>query len=152
MRKDHFALYGNVKLIRAHCIACDSVALVVDGMFACCDKPFDGVPTEVKRMVSPEARRKGPSKKSRKDKLAEQEDRCFYCSRTFGSFALVNGELKKLRVAWDHMLPFAYNANNTDSNFAAACHVCNAWKSDHIFTTLEEAQTYLLERWRTQGH
>lgn len=123
------------------------MAFVQDGLMACCDRAVFVQPNSVKRMTMPEERRKGPSKHARRTKLAAQENKCLYCSRTFGSFVEVKGAVFKLRVAWDHMLPFAYSLNNVDANFAAACHVCNGWKSDHIFQTLEEAQAYLLERW-----
>ena len=44
-------------------------------------------------------------------------------------------------------MPYAYSLNNLSANFGAACHICNGWKSDHVFQSLDEARVYLSGKW-----
>lgn len=124
--------------------------MVVDGLMACCDRPVsdaDQKPTVARRMSEPVQKRKPASAAIRRRILKQQGDVCLYCSRSFGALVALNGRERILRLQWDHRLPYAYSFNNQDDNFAAACHVCNAWKSDLVFQTLEEARIHLALKW-----
>ena len=57
----------------------------------------------------------------------------------------------KLKVHWDHKIPYSYAQDNRDINFVASCSVCNLMKHDRMFETLDEAREYLQTRWETKG-
>ena len=84
--------------------------------------------------------------------LTAQENRCFYCARTFGVRIARGSRDVILRCEWDHQVPYAYAQNNMPENFVAACHVCNALKSSFLFRTVDEAQTFLALRWPAKGY
>jgi 5-methylcytosine-specific restriction endonuclease McrA len=96
--------------------------------------------------------RKTPPKAEKDKILKDQENRCFYCGVTFENFRFRNGKPIKIRIHWDHQLPYAYSQNNKASNFVAACHVCNGIKSDHVFKTVEEVQIYLADKRKLKGY
>lgn len=142
-RKSHLAVYGNVGIIRAECPGCGDVSLVVDGRSACCAGVVEDRPETWKRMVEPEFARKQPCASDKRVILSEQDNRCLYCEGRFGSHIWHKGKHVRLIVRWDHVIPFAFNGNNDGHNFAAACQICNAIKSDKIFTSLEEARAHI---------
>lgn len=71
---------------------------------------------------------------------------CFYCDREFGSVVWVKRE-RTLRVHWDHVTPYVHTFDNREVNFVAACQICNGWKSDKVFDTIEEIRGYLQRKW-----
>ena len=123
------------------------MALIVKGKFACCDTVCSAVPTRVKRMSEPPAERSLPTMRERRSVLEDQSHRCFYCDRPFGSTEIVNGRLRRLKIHWDHVVPFAYARDNSTSNFVASCNICNAWKGALVFETVEHARLYLAGKW-----
>lgn len=150
MRKDHWAVYGNLKLLRVWCDDCESYCLVIRGVLLCCDRayisPSGDRPT--KRMTEPyEAQRKNPGKRSQDLMLQAQDYRCFWCDQRFGDFVRLKGRDRQLKVHWDHKVPFAYSADNSERNFVASCHVCNIWKRAMMFNTIEECRLYLHSMW-----
>lgn len=151
-RKTVVALYGNVKILSGYCNDCQRTAFVLDGYIQCCDAPFDDEPVGYKRAIEAEGRRRLPPIAFRQAQLKEQNHRCFYCERSFGSLVFRRGKPVRLQLQWDHMTPFAYGQDNHSYNFVAACHVCNRIKSSRIFQTLTEARIYIDERWREKGY
>ncbi len=130
----HVALYGNVRIPRSYCKPCGRYALVLDGVKQCCDTRAEPEATGVRRISEPANQRRKPSETDQRAILQAQGGRCLYCDRGFG---------QGVALVWDHRTPWAYAANNKASNFAAACRPCNAWKSDHIFQTVDEARVYI---------
>lgn len=118
----------------------------------CCEARLVAEPTRYQRESSPEDTRRLPKLRLRQAQLEAQGHRCLYCLRTFGSFSSRWGRLLRLRVHWDHMVPYAYNQDNRAANFAAACQVCNLLKGDRCFGTIEEARVYLATRRETKGY
>lgn len=147
LRRTHNALFGNVSILRGYCYDCQSRAFVIDGDLQCCGKTFKKllVPiVEIERVSIPVLMRKLPGLAERNEILQRQEYSCFYCDRRLGSW--VDGRKQKqvkLRLHWDHWVPFSYNQDNRGDNFVAACHQCNARKSNLMFQTVEEARVYL---------
>lgn len=141
------ALYGNVGLVRTFCQDCQWSTLVLNGIKQCCDKTADEVVEGVEQIVPPEIIRRTPSRKRRNEILHRQHDLCAYCNRRFGSTQWYKGKQIVLRVNFDHVLPLEFSLNNSLGNFVAACHICNNWKSDHVFNYLEEIQVYVTEKW-----
>ncbi len=144
----HLAIYGNRGLVRHYCNSCQAWALVISGRKQCCDKLVSvGKVTQIQRMTSPEARRRVPSLSQRERLLDAHNYRCAYCFQAFGSYVHVKGDLRKLLVRWDHRLPYAFDQDNDLGNFLPACQLCNGWKADHIFQTLDETRVYLTAKW-----
>jgi 5-methylcytosine-specific restriction endonuclease McrA len=147
--KAHVALFGTVALRRMFCGPCGCYSLIRnDGTFCCCDKPLVGEVKfrGIKRVVEPEQVRRRPTPTERKQILEDQNHCCLYCERRLGSWVLRKNKQVRLRLHWDHMVPFSYQQNNSMSNFVAACHLCNMHKHSMIFSTLEEARIYLVAK------
>ena len=151
--KNHVALYGRIKILRAYCDKCKIMALVVNKKKQCCGRDFRGDPPKrSKRMTETEGPRKGPGQRNAKEILEKQDGRCFYCNRLIRSYVTRKGILVKLEIEWDHVIPYSYLQSSHPSGFVAACHICNGLKSDFIFRTLEEAQIYLYDAWGRKGY
>lgn len=145
---DYVGLYGRIRIAKSFCEPCEAYAFVVAGALQCCGRAVTVDPARYKRETQPEQVRRAPPMRARRAKLEEQCHRCFYCDRRFGEWIVwPTGRTVRLNVAWDHMVPFAYAQNNDATNFVAACQVCNRWKSDHCFQTVEEAQLFLHACW-----
>ena len=52
-----------------------------------------------------------------------------------------------LTIEYDHIEPFSYGYNQRLENFVASCKLCNQWKSNKIFNSVEEIQDYLQSKW-----
>ncbi|SRR6266498_3733337 len=134
-------------MIKANCRDCGSSALVLDGKLLCCDALLSSEPTRVKRECASDHQRRLPPLADRRSQLKLQQNHCFYCDRIFGSRVYRGARLTRLRVEWDHVIPYSYCEDNCISNFVAACHVCNAIKSSHVFSSLESARAFINSKW-----
>ena len=78
-----------------------------------------------------------------------QDGRCCYCDREFGSWVLkgATGELAKLRAEKEHFTPRRLGRSSGDDNLRAACQICNGFKSDHVFDSIEACRAWLNETW-----
>ena len=83
---------------------------------------------------------------------AEQGGCCFYCGLPFGEYVYRRGRLVLLGVQYDHVVPYSWEHNNSSNNLVAACQVCNGIKSNLMFETIEDAQSYVLARWTQKGY
>lgn len=146
--KECVALYGNVAIMRAYCPECHGIALVVQGDMACCGGPPGGIPDEFVRVSEPPLVRKLPPPSQRKHILAEQQGRCFWCDFPFGSWRRYKGKLRRLKIEWDHMLPWSHSRDNSVDNFVASCHLCNGIKSNLVFATVEEVRQHVESYYR----
>lgn len=144
----YLALYGSVGVIREFCQQCQRHCLVIDNVKQCCDQPLNKDAKGVKRIAgAAPPKRKQPNRAEKEAILLEQDYRCLYCGQRFGAIVKRKGKEFPLRCEWDHILPFIHTHNNNIENFAASCHVCNAFKHDKIFGDLEEVRIYVAERW-----
>jgi 5-methylcytosine-specific restriction endonuclease McrA len=144
--KSGYALYGNVRLVRSWCTDCKSNALVIDGILQCCDRKAED-PATVRRMSEPVGRRKLPPKHDRDEQLWFQDHRCLYCFKSFGSYGgVIRGRLIRVKLVWDHVVPYSYSQDNRSVNFVASCQRCNGAKSSKVFKTIDDARIWLLER------
>ena len=148
----HMAIYGNVVIPRSYCQDCQSWAFVIDGRLRCCGEKVATNPKKFKQMSEAPLKRWTPGKKDQRRILAEQNHCCFYCGRNFGAVVWRRNNRIALRINWDHRVPFCYGRDNHVRNFVAACHVCNGLKSSHMFKSVEEAQTFLYDRWKQKGY
>lgn len=147
----HFALYGNIGIIREQCPLCMSVALVIRGEFQCCDFKMQITPRRVVRIVEPEFVRRTPGAEDKRSILERQKQCCFYCDRRFGSAVLRKNNLRILKVCWDHQIPWVYSQNNSAQNFVAACQICNGFKGNRCFAGPDEARSFIEGRWRQKN-
>lgn len=150
-RKKVLALYGNVVIPRIYCQRCDCMALIVENRFTCCDRLCSIETAIVKRMISPVYARKTPKKTAQNKILEEQDFKCIYCEKRFGSYCVYHGKVKAVKITWDHFDPFCFSQNNHDQNFVAACQFCNAWKHAGIFKTIEEIKLYVKDKWEKES-
>jgi hypothetical protein len=119
-------------------------------VYPCCGIEFDtSKPIRIteNRICTTRAMRRGPSAKRKRQCLKDQSDRCLYCIRRFGSYVYAGDTEIKLKLAWDHFVPFVFSGDNSDENFVAACHICNGWKSDLFLDGLKEYRDYLNNKW-----
>jgi len=144
----HYAIYGNVSMLRDKCPKCRRMSLIIQGNFACCGWSASHVDAKyLRRMSEPSAKKLKPSKEEQRSILKEQNNLCLYCDRQFGMRPFDGAA--PLRVEWDHMVPFAYSQNNSAQNFAAACHICNSIKSDLVFESIEKVRVYVHDKIET---
>ncbi len=150
--REHIALYGNVAILRGICHKCKRTALVIDGEYQCCgSKAEENSHPEVKRMIECEQKRRRSKKKEQQKTLIEQENRCLYCSRKFGSFVKRGSRFVVVRLCWDHLVPYSYNQDNGHHNFVAACQICNRIKHSFMFQTVDEARVHIMAVRRIKG-
>lgn len=147
----HRALYGNVGIDRTYCRACRSWTLILKGKRACCGLPGPEKPEVARRISQPPQIRHAPPPKIRMQILAEQGHQCLYCDRAFGEWALWRGKLIRLRLVWDHLMPWSHQWNNDRNNFAACCHICNGVKSNLIFATVDEVRAHVQKTWQARS-
>ena len=77
--------------------------------------------------------------------LRRQKSRCYWCGRSFGSFERTGpGTSRLLEPVWDHREPFSFTGSCKDSEFVAACALCNGHKGDKVFGSDEECRAYLM--------
>ena len=148
--KQHLALYGNTGITRGHCYKCGRYALVIGGELQCCGRLVKAVPSTLKRMSDPEGRRRRPAKEARREILESQDYRCLYCDASFDGYVFYGGQERRVRITWDHVVPYAHTANNHAVNFAASCQFCNSWKSSLIFKTVDEVRIYVATKWENE--
>lgn|ERR1700694_1437086 len=108
-------------------------------------------------------RRRRPPAQLRRQVLSTQGNRCLYCDNSFGTVVRRRGRPEvRLRLAWDHYVPYAYLRRNPTGNWVAACHVCNTLKRALLITlpldsidaplTLQQARDYLRHAWERKGY
>lgn len=145
--EDYIGLYGNVRIPKSYCQSCGGYAFVLDGELACCGTPHIPKPVRWKRESPPPDKRKMLNSIEQKLILETQNYNCFWCDRSFGIAVKLGRRQRVLKIHWDHMIPWAYDQNDSVSNFVAACSVCNMWKSSLVFQTIEQCRIYLKGKW-----
>lgn len=149
MKKAHVAIYGNTPIQRAYCDQCRQYAFVIDGDIQCCGRAYyEKVPEDVIRMSLAEQRRKYPPPWWKKKTIADQKGTCIYCGHRLGLVYLRHGKERTLGVHWDHFDAYSFSQNNSLYNYVAACSLCNLFKGNKSFYSIESARAYLLDRWR----
>ena len=83
-------------------------------------------------------RRRKPPKSVQDSIIARTGGRCEYCHLSvIGS---------RLRLHWDHFVPYAYLGDNPDENWILSCHVCNGIKGPMMFDTMDDACEFIASR------
>lgn len=136
-------IYGRTVIPSQFCKACNQEAFVIDGKFACCGQRPEEIEKVRFRIETDKigAKRKRPTITTQRELLKAQNNRCFYCGDEFGSWRKLEGRLLPVVLNWDHLVPHCFDGNNHE--FVAACRECNHTKYSVMFSSLEEAKTYL---------
>ena len=140
----YIGVYGGVNLTKAWCAQCECFSFIKkNGRVTCCNESVECAPQKWKRESLASGIRQKPTTDYKREQLARQADRCFYCTMQFGSHVVYRKRLRTLLIHWDHLVPFAYLQTNPAENFVAACQICNYVKSAKLFQTVEEARRYV---------
>lgn len=114
----------------------------------CCGEKYSGHPEKYKVIVGKGlGRGRRPSVKTQKELLEKYNYSCCYCERRFGTVVQIEDKFRQIKLVWDHFLPFSYAYNNQDSNFLPSCFICNVWKRNGIFQTIDEVKIYVRNKW-----
>lgn len=147
-------IFGSVILYRSKCPKCRQYMLSSNSFFECttrlCDHEWvDDQVEHVRKEISGK-RRKALSPMERRQLIADQDNRCFWCGREFGSWVSRKNKLVALKCHIDHVTPYIYSESDRFKNKVASCHICNRWKSSKIFETVTECEIYLQNKWATE--
>lgn len=148
----HIAVYGNIQMSRGYCYSCKSYSLIKNNTHLCCESPTSRSPHKIKRMTETFSIRKLPPLAWRRDQVVKQNNACAYCGSCFDGCVLRKGKPVKVKLCWDHIVPYAYSQNNNEYNFLASCSVCNLIKSSKMFQTIEEVQIYVSIKRNQKGY
>lgn len=96
--------------------------------------------------------RRSPRTAERNRVLEIQGNRCLYCELPIGTAIWRHSRSVTLQANWDHFVPFAYLAQNPESNWVLACHVCNNIKSCRMFDTVQAARDVILPAREVKGY
>jgi len=141
-------IYGNIILYEFICKNCREKNLVGDINDCCssCGTPLSEVKiTEKKVIVS--TKRRSLTPKQKKELIEKQDNRCFWCGRDFGTMIVKKDKVQKLKIVFDHLIPFSYLQANPKENFVASCRTCNSFKSSFVFDDINACKEYLKKRW-----
>jgi hypothetical protein len=149
--------YGDISLQRGICSSCGEECLICkDGMSSCCGEhstPHDS--GYFVQEVPGRKRRRTLSHYFKMKILEEQENKCYWCGKVFGSYIMSpKGHLKLLTPCYDHYIPLSFMQGNRKDNFVAACQRCNLHKSAKIITSEQgevDMKIYLQKKWATGG-
>lgn len=140
--KEHWAIYGGVKMLRIYCSKCKGITLVTKGIKLCCDSPIEEKSQIIKVMTTSGIMRRRPNKKIQTQILKLQDNKCLYCKMEFNTPYLKNGKVLFTKIHFDHLVPYSYSQTNK-CVFVAACNICNGIKYNKMFNTIEEVSNYV---------
>lgn len=98
-------------------------------------------------------KKRKPSKERQQLLLTLQDNRCFWCTRPFSTpaYNVKKDRLVILSPTWDHVDPYAFTQSNCNTEFVAACQLCNAFKHSLIFSYVKECRDFCKLRAETKG-
>ncbi len=149
-KKFYWSVFGRVRILKGYCEDCEETSLRTNDI-----KEASRLSEDFRKRPKREAskyERKRPSYTYQHKRLSAQGYCCFYCFRPFGSLVIRNNVDIKLKIVWDHIIPVSFSQDNQDSNFAAACQVCNSLKGKKLFKSIEEIREYVKRKWREKGY
>lgn len=135
-KRNIFALYGGIGIMKKYCEDCKRYAFIIDGRYQCCDKKDKEGNTDdfiIMREVAAEGKRRSLSKGKKGAILELQDYQCVYCGC----------DLHSCEVHFDHFIPFSFCGSNSYGNFVATCADCNLAKSDLMFDDIRAVKKFL---------
>jgi hypothetical protein len=84
----------------------------------------------------------------KKKALERQASCCIYCGVDLNSFVWNKNKSRyeKVKIHYDHFVPYAFVHDSRGCNIVASCSVCNGLKSDFHFQSIEEARVYIMNK------
>jgi len=155
-KKIHKVFYGSTVLLKTYCKNCKQDSFIIDGKLQCCNALLEDIyDKEVRKRESLGRHlRNIVSLNIKKEILKLQEDRCIYCDK--GLYSHVWSEKKckyiKIRIHFDHFVPWVYSQDSHKDNIYASCHICNLLKSDFHFHDLVSAREYINAKREKKGY
>ena len=147
--------YGKINLLRGYCPKCKQMAIILDSDFMCCDSSAGDFEEEInKRMILGEFKRSLVPLKVKREILEKQHNTCIYCDCSFDNSWYMSDKMKspvKIKIHFDHFIPWYYSRATAKCELVAACHVCNGIKSSKHFNDIESAKSYILYRREQKG-
>ncbi len=147
------SLFGHTALVRQFCERCGSMSIVLNGYFQCCDRPVKVTTVSNVERVSESYRGRLSAELKRKI-LVLQKHRCHYCgldlSRTW-YYMDKWGDYREIKINYDHFIPVSFAAVESLENLYAVCNLCNKYKANKMFITIDECRKYLVLRKRQKG-
>lgn len=136
--------FGRIGIERGLCAICNVWSFIQDNQFIFCGHEVTSTIITVKQEFPSdiELNRKYPNFEEKEKILKEQRFRCAYCDREFGT---------KVKLVWDHFLPFSIYNDNSLENFVASCKSCNSIKHNKVFNTINEVREYVKKKREVQG-
>lgn len=98
--------------------------------------------------LNPQRRTYTPSQKW--EAIIYQGGRCFWCRQVYGDSVWIGSKQVYLYPVGDHALPYSFLGRTKPENLIICCQVCNRWKSDICFDTINEIRDFLLKRWQRE--
>lgn len=147
--------YGNVVLPKGYCNFCKDYAFIINNELSCCGRrPSSFSKEKSKRECLSESTRSVIPKKIKAQILDQQDNRCVYCNCTLDGYIWHPKRLKqvKIRVHYDHFVPWVYSGDNHKNNIYASCNICNQIKSDKHFKDVISAREYILDERKQKGY
>jgi len=139
----YFAIYGRIILHKAFCQQCQGFAFVLTSQMACCGVRASDTAEGFRMECDSHRQRWKPGVRFGKKQLERQDHRCFYCRVPLIGYAFRDGRAIKLKLHWDHRVPFLYLQSNPHENFVAACHICNMIKGSKLFNTIKRRRVII---------
>ena len=143
------SMYGSKVLLKGWCPDCKGYYFLIKGELQCCGKRLAQIPgNEITKRESETPNKRGFSAKDKKEALEEQDYCCIYCGTDLMGYEW-NPQKEiyvKVKIHYDHFIPWSYSGDNQKSNVLASCSTCNLLKSDLYFRTIEEAKEYIMSR------
>ena len=85
--------------------------------------------------------------KLKKVLLEQQQNCCYYCYQEMGKACYFKKKVIALRPELDHVLPYSYKQDNSNSNIVVACQVCNSVKGSKVFDSMDMLVAYIHVVW-----
>ncbi len=142
-------VYGNVVLYEIICKHCKEKNLVGNPFEKCSICKIQLTDKKIKnvKVIVTAKRKNRVSAEVKKRIQKEQDGLCYWCDRPFGVPYIKNNKISKLKIHYDHKIPFSYTQNNEDDNFVGACNICNQAKSSFVYDNESDCKNYLKEKW-----
>ena len=145
----HKAIYGKTALLRGKCPECKEEAFVIDNEYQCCGLTAT-IPSHIgiQKITQGKIRTKTRilSPKTRIKILKEQSHRCFYCRCDLENSWYITRKAKrpkKIKIHFDHVVPWTYSEDDSVVNMVATCNLCNSYKGTRVFNSLKQLKEYL---------
>lgn len=155
-----FIHFGSIVMERGFCLSCgDECYITGSGRSSCCHEATRSSNGETHHYESPipiGAKRRRPSPEAQEEILKAQGNRCYWCGRVFGGYAIRAGKAPiPMKPVWDHYIPFSVTGLSGDHEFVASCWRCNIHKAAFVLRefswTEKKLQNYLVKRWSNGG-